>query len=141
MPPMFPPPMHNLPLRMLMHWSPVLRPLPTQACACTHYTVRRTVCPHLPFPCESTACLYVPAVVLDGGEVEVLRDLGSRHGALHVLLVGKDQHMCPPKLLYTGERDHTQYRNRVSHNLKLRGTNIHEIILLQFSAGTYYEPK
>ena len=45
-----------------------------------------------PFSGEGTASLYVPAVVLDGGEIEVLRDFSSRHGSFDVLLVGEDEH-------------------------------------------------
>ena len=46
----------------------------------------------LPFPGESTACLYVPVMVLDGREVELLGYLGRRHGALQVLLVGEEEY-------------------------------------------------
>jgi len=41
----------------------------------------------------------MPGVVLDGGEIQVLGDLGGRHGALDVLLVGKYQHRRLPQVL------------------------------------------
>lgn len=41
----------------------------------------------------------MPAVVLDGGQVELLRDLGRRHRALDVLLVGEHKHRSLPQLL------------------------------------------
>ena len=38
-------------------------------------------------------------MVFDGGEVQVLRQFGCRHGALQVLLVGKYQHLCSSEVL------------------------------------------
>lgn len=38
---------------------------------------------------EGTAGLYVPGVVLDGAQGEVIGDLCRRHAILHVLLVRK----------------------------------------------------
>lgn len=43
----------------------------------------------LPLSSEGTAGLYVPGVVLDGAQGEVIGDLCRRHAILHVLLVRK----------------------------------------------------
>ena len=44
----------------------------------------------------------MPAVILDGGEVELLGDLRSTHATLHVLLVGKHEEVGSFQLLTTG---------------------------------------
>ena len=47
---------------------------------------------HAPFTRDGTTGLNLPFVLLDGGEVELFRDLRHRHASLDVLLVGVDQH-------------------------------------------------
>lgn len=43
-----------------------------------------------PLSSETTAGLYVPYVVFDRCQVELLGDFGCRHTSFDVLLVGKD---------------------------------------------------
>lgn len=53
----------------------------------------------LPLSGQSATTLYVPGVVLDGSEIEMLRYLGCRHRAFHILLVGKYQYGCFSEVL------------------------------------------
>lgn len=45
----------------------------------------------------------MPLVVFDRGKLEALGDLGHRHAAFHILLVGKDQQPCLSQILEGGE--------------------------------------
>ena len=53
----------------------------------------------LPLSSERTTCLYMPAMVLDAGETELLGDFCSRHGSFDVLLVGKHKYSSFSKIL------------------------------------------
>lgn len=53
----------------------------------------------LPLSRQSATTLYMPGVILDGSEIEMLRYLGCRHRAFYILLVGKYQHGCFSEVL------------------------------------------
>lgn len=64
----------------------------------------------LPLSGQSATTLYVPGVVLDGSEIEMLRYLGCRHRAFHILLVGKYQYGCFSEVLKAMKTHWVRYK-------------------------------